>query len=62
MAMKHISYEEAYGLNFQDIDARQPNVEKAKQYIDCSLDTSLEEAILKIIDYCKHGKGGREWE
>lgn len=55
--IEHAPYEAVYGPNFQDIETRQPSVEKAKKYINCTANTLLDEALLEIIEYCKQEGG-----
>ncbi|AQQ70884.1 dTDP-glucose 4,6-dehydratase [Limihaloglobus sulfuriphilus] len=50
---KYISYEQAYGRPFDDMMRRVPSIEKAAAMIGYSPKVSLEEAIVKVINYYK---------
>jgi UDP-glucose 4-epimerase len=50
---KHLSYEEAYGRPFDDMMRRVPSIGKAAKLTGYSPKVSLEEAIVKVIEYYK---------
>jgi UDP-glucose 4-epimerase len=52
----HMSYEEAYGVHFEDIEMRSPCLDKIKKYIDYRIDTELDLIILKVAEYLKGGR------
>ena len=51
--VSHVSYDEVYPEGFEDMERRQPNLEKAFKYIGYKPTTSLDEIIKKIIEHEK---------
>lgn len=47
--IQNISYEEAYGVDFEEIYHRKPDLEKVKRLTDYKIDWSLEETIDDLI-------------
>ncbi len=50
---KYISYEQAYGQPFDDMQRRVPDISRIKQKINWVPTTSLEQTLQKIIEYIK---------
>jgi UDP-glucose 4-epimerase len=51
--IKHISYEEAFGLGYEDMQRRCPDVSKLKELIDFVPELALTEIVQSVIDYYK---------
>lgn len=49
----HISYENAYGKGFEDMQRRTPNISKIKKLIGYCPTTALDGIITEVIDYFK---------
>ena len=47
----HISYEKAYGIGFEDMARRKPNITKLKNLIDFEPTLGIDEVVEKVIDY-----------
>ena len=47
----HIPYSEAYGVGFEDMFRRVPNINKAKEWVGFSPKRSLETIITSVVDY-----------
>lgn len=53
--IRHVSYEEAYGANFEDMERRVPDTTKARQYFGYSPRHSLATIMTSVIDYYREG-------
>ena len=49
--IRHISYEDAYGPGFEDMDRRVPDVSKAKQSFGYTPTHSLSDIVMSVVDY-----------
>ncbi len=49
--IKHISYEEAYGEGFEDMERRVPNLDKISSTIGYRPEVDLDETLRRIIEY-----------
>ncbi|MFQ6112163.1 MAG: nucleoside-diphosphate sugar epimerase, partial [Nitrospinota bacterium] len=49
--IKHISYEEAYGEGFEDMERRVPNLEKISSTIGYRPEVDLDETLRQVIEY-----------
>ncbi|MEC7838721.1 MAG: NAD-dependent epimerase/dehydratase family protein [Chlamydiota bacterium] len=54
--IQHISYQEAYGMNFRDVDHRCPDTTLLNSLINFSPEWSLEETIDEVISSYSQGK------
>lgn len=57
--IEHISYEKVFGPGFEDTNRRVPSMERAKKYLAWEPSVSLEEGLLKTIDWCRSNFEGR---
>lgn len=55
--IKHISYRDAYGIDFIDIRTRRPNLEKLKRLTGFSPKWTLEQTIDELVENAKNLKG-----
>jgi len=55
--IEFISYEEAYGQPFDDMERRVPSLEKIRQFIGYKPKIGLDEVLARIIDYKKQQMG-----
>lgn len=46
-------YRDYYGQNYEDTPRRQPDVRKAQRLLDFSANTSLEDGLMKTIEWCR---------
>ncbi len=51
--IRYISYEEAYGQPFDDMERRIPSLEKISKAIGYKPEVGLEELLIKVIEYSK---------
>ena len=49
--IRHISYEDAYGPGFEDMDRRVPDISKAKQSFGYTATHSLSDIVMSVVDY-----------
>jgi len=54
--IRYISYEEAYGQPFDDMERRIPSLEKIRQYITFEPKVDLEELLGEVIEYIRQQK------
>ena len=54
---RHLSYEEAYGREFDDMMRRQPGLEKIKKATGFELKMSLDETLRVTIDHIRKSRG-----
>lgn len=54
--IRYISYEEAYGQPFDDMERRIPSLEKVRQYITFEPKVDLEELLGEVIEYIRQQK------
>ena len=47
----HISYQEAYGTGFEDMDRRVPDIAKARKWFGYAPSHSLTDMIVSVVDY-----------
>ncbi len=52
--IQHISYEDAYGIDFEDITHRRPDVKKLKRLTGFSPKWSLEESLVTLINLARN--------
>ena len=52
--VRHISYEEAYGSGFEDMDRRVPDISKAAKFFGYKPLYSLVDVVTSVIDYHRH--------
>ncbi|MGC2111955.1 MAG: GDP-mannose 4,6-dehydratase [Candidatus Korobacteraceae bacterium] len=57
-AIRHVSYEEAYGVGFEDMERRVPDTSKARQYFGYTPRHSLCSIVTSVIDYYREGTAG----
>jgi UDP-glucose 4-epimerase len=50
-AIRHLSYEEAYGAGFEDMQRRVPDISKARQSFGYAPTQSLDDIIKSVVDY-----------
>jgi len=55
----HMSYEEAYGANFEDTRRRVPDTRKAKEVLGFDAEFDLEAGLAKTLPWCRENYGGR---
>jgi len=55
----HMSYEEAYGANFEDTRRRVPDTRKAKDVLGFDAAFDLEAGLAKTLPWCRENYGGR---
>ena len=55
----HMSYEEAYGTNFEDTRRRVPDTRKAKDVLGFDAAFDLEAGLAKTLPWCRENYGGR---
>ncbi|MCZ6677321.1 MAG: GDP-mannose 4,6-dehydratase [Candidatus Poribacteria bacterium] len=53
-SIQHIPYEEVYGVGFEDMKRRIPDITKIKQYVGWEPQVSVDELLLKVINYYRH--------
>jgi len=51
--IEYVPYKQIYGLGFEDMDRRCPDITKIREVIDFQPSTSLREIIQSVIDYYK---------
>ncbi len=49
--IKHISYEEAYGEDFEDIQRKVPSLEKLKQFIPYNPEYNIDDILRETVEY-----------
>ena len=49
----YVTYEDAYGSGFEDMNRRKPNLDKIKRYINYKPSIELDEIVDKVIGYYK---------
>jgi UDP-glucose 4-epimerase len=54
--IRHIPYEEAYGAGFEDMKRRIPDITKVKQCVGWEPKVSIDELLLKVMDYYQNGR------
>jgi UDP-glucose 4-epimerase len=54
-AIEHISYQEAYGPGFDDMERRVPDVTRARELVGWTHQTSLDEIILEVAEHMRAG-------
>jgi UDP-glucose 4-epimerase len=54
----HMSYEEAYGANFEDTRRRVPDTRKAKDVLGFDAEFDLEAGLAKTLPWCRENYGG----
>ena len=47
----HIPYQEAYGIGFEDMTRRKPDISKLKNLIDFEPTLEINEVVEKVIEY-----------
>ena len=52
--LKHISYEEAYGKGFEDMNRRTADISKLKEILDFDLEYNLDDILDDVIAYFKN--------
>jgi UDP-glucose 4-epimerase len=52
----HISYEEAYGEDFEDIQFRVPDTKKTRETIGIAATLNLDQILDRIVDFHKTKK------
>ena len=55
----HISYEEAYGTGFEDMDRRVPDIAKAHKWFGYAPSHSLADMIVSVVDYYRNKESGQ---
>jgi UDP-glucose 4-epimerase len=50
-SIQHVSYDEAYGAGFEDMQRRLPSIAKAKKFFDYAPTMSLDYIIQSVVDY-----------
>jgi len=53
-AIRYIPYEQAYAPGFEDMMRRVPNIAKIQQIIDWQPTLSLNDILMRVIDYHRH--------
>jgi UDP-glucose 4-epimerase len=56
-AIRHISYDEAYGAGFEDMQRRVPDISKARQWFGYAPTQSLDDIIKSVVSYCSMNAG-----
>ena len=51
--IQHISYDQAFGKDFEDMQRRVPGIDKARQFIGFEPQTSLDDIIRSVVRYCR---------
>ena len=49
--IRHISYEDAYGPGFEDMDRRVPNIAKAQAWFGYQPVRSLSDIVASVVDF-----------
>jgi len=53
--IKYLSYDQAYGAGFEDMQRRVPDISKARQWFGYAPTQSLEDIIESVVAYCSLG-------
>ena len=51
----HLTYEEAYGVGFEDMPRRVPDIRKADKYFGYCPNKCLNDIVASVIDYAREG-------
>lgn len=51
--IRHVPYQDYYGLSYEDTPVRIPDITKAKEYLDFNPQISLDEGIRRTINWCR---------
>lgn len=54
-AIRYISYDEAYGEGFEDMQRRIPDIAKARSWFGYAPTQSLDNIVMSVVAYCRSG-------
>jgi nucleoside-diphosphate-sugar epimerase len=52
-SVRHLTYDEAYGRGFEDMQRRVPDISKARQWFGYTPTQSLNDIVKSVVAYCR---------